>query len=51
MTTVYFHPHASEEMNRAAAWYENQQKELGKRLLAAVQDCIQRIGINPAIYP
>ena len=50
MKTVYFHPHASEEMNHAAAWYESQQKGLGKRFLATVQDCIQRICINPAIY-
>lgn len=51
MTTVYFHPHAADEMNCAALWYENQQKGLGKRFLASIQDCIQRIGVNPAICP
>ncbi len=51
MTSVYFHPHAVDEMNHASAWYEKQQKGLGKRFLAAVQDCIQKIGINPASYP
>lgn len=48
---VRFHPHAQAEMAHAAAWYEAQQGNLGRRFLAAVQDAINRIQINPGLYP
>jgi hypothetical protein len=35
----------------AAAWYQAQQRGLGGRLLAAVADAIQRIALNPELYP
>ena len=51
MNAVRFHLAAEEEMNQAAAWYEMQQKNLGKRFLAAVQDAINRIQLDPELYP
>lgn len=35
----------------AAAWYESQQLDLGKRFLTSVQDAINRIELNPELYP
>jgi toxin ParE1/3/4 len=51
MTKVRFHPLAEAEMVAAAAYYESQQGNLGKRFLAAVQDAINSITINPRLYP
>lgn len=51
MKLVLFHPDAEGEMADAAAWYERQQKDLGKRFLASVQEAINRISVNPALYP
>jgi len=47
MTRLRFHPEAEAEMIAAATWYETQQKGLGKRFLASVQDAATRIQINP----
>ncbi len=38
-------------MVAAAAYYESQQENLGKRFLASVQDAINSITINPRLYP
>jgi hypothetical protein len=38
-------------MIEAAAYYETQQSDLGRRFLAAVQDAINRIVVNPHLYP
>jgi hypothetical protein len=38
MNPVRFHPEAEAEMLSAAKFYEIQQKDLGKRFLASVQD-------------
>jgi hypothetical protein len=35
----------------AAVWYQTQQPNLGKRLLAAVADALNRIQLNPEAYP
>jgi len=51
MTSLGFHPHADAEMMEAAAYYESQQEDLGKRFLSAVQDSLNRIQINPSLYP
>ena len=51
MNAVRFHSEAEAEMNQAAAWYEKQQKNLGKRFLATVQDAINRIQLDPELYP
>jgi plasmid stabilization system protein ParE len=51
MTAVQFHPDAESEMIEAAAHYEAQQPDLGRRFLAAVQDATNRIGVNPQLYP
>ena len=37
-------------MNAAAAYYEDQQKNLGGRFLASVQDALNRIRVNPLMY-
>ena len=50
MKPIRFHPHAEEEMIEAAAHYERQQSDLGKRFLAATQDAINRISLNPHLY-
>ncbi|HRT29062.1 MAG TPA: type II toxin-antitoxin system RelE/ParE family toxin [Kiritimatiellia bacterium] len=51
MKTVKFHPCAEAEMVKAATYYETQQSGLGKRFLAAVQEAVNRIVINPHLYP
>jgi toxin ParE1/3/4 len=48
---VRLHLEAENEMIEAAAYYEAQQADLGKRFLAAVQDAINSILINPRLYP
>ena len=51
MKTVRFYPDAETEMVEAAAYYETQQENLGKRFLTSVQDALNRIQINPLLYP
>jgi len=51
MKPILFHPEAEDEMIDAAEWYEIQQTDLGKRFLSTVQDSINRIQINPLIFP
>jgi toxin ParE1/3/4 len=48
---VRLHPEAENEMIEAAAYYEAQQTDLGKRFLAAIQDAANSILINPRPYP
>jgi hypothetical protein len=50
MIPIRFHPEADAEMMSAAKFYETQQKDLGKRFLASVQDALNRIQVNPLIY-
>jgi hypothetical protein len=38
-------------MLEAAGYYEAQRENLGKRFLASVQDALNRILINPLLYP
>ena len=51
MKAVKFHPDAESEMIKAAAYYEKQQPDLGRRFLASVQDAVNRIMLNPHLYP
>ena len=51
MKIVKFHPDAETEMIEAAAYYETQQSALGRRFLASVQDAVNRILLNPHMYP
>ena len=51
MKVVKFHPDAESEMIEAAAFYEGQQSDLGRRFLASVQDAVNRIILNPHLYP
>jgi plasmid stabilization system protein ParE len=51
MKSVRFHSDAEAEMIAAAAYYERQQNDLGKRFLASAQDAINRIPLNPRLYP
>jgi toxin ParE1/3/4 len=50
MIPIRFHPEAAAEMVSAAKYYETQQKDLGKRFLASVQDALNRIQVNPLLY-
>jgi len=50
MISIPFHPEADAEMVSAAVFYEKQQKDLGKRFLASVQDAFNRIQVNPLLY-
>ena len=50
MKRFRFHPDAEEELIEAAAWYESQQEDLGKRFLTSVQDALNRIVLNPEMY-
>ena len=51
MKPVRFHPEAESEMIDAAVWYETQQEGLGKRFLTSVQDALNRIELNPELFP
>jgi toxin ParE1/3/4 len=51
MKTVAFHPDAQTEMIKAAAYYEAQQRGLGRRFLAAAQAAVNLIAHNPRLYP
>ena len=51
MKPIRFHPEAESEMIEAAVWYESQQTDLGKRFLTSVQDALNRLELNPALYP
>ena len=51
MNPFRFHPEAELEMNQAAAWYESQEANLGKRFLTSVQDALNRIQLHPELYP
>ena len=51
MRKVRFHPEADTEMVEASVYYESQQLDLGKRFLSSVQDGINKIQINPRLYP
>ncbi len=51
MKAVRFNPEAEAEMIDAAAWYESQQADLGKRFLSSVQDAVNRIELKPQLYP
>jgi len=51
MKPIRFHPEAEAEMIQAAAWYEAHQKDLGKRFLTCVQEALNRLVLNPALYP
>lgn len=51
MKSIRFHFEAESEMIEAATWYESQQTNLGKRFLASVQDAINRLELNPSLYP
>ncbi len=51
MKPVRFHAEAELEMIDAAVWYESQHPHLGKRFLASVQDALNRIALNPDLYP
>jgi len=50
MKPALFHPAAELEMIDAAAWYETQQANLGKRFLTSVQDAINRLKLQPNLY-
>jgi hypothetical protein len=51
MISVKFHEAAAKEMVTAARYYESQQLNLGRRFLIAVKDSINRITLNPELYP
>jgi toxin ParE1/3/4 len=51
MMVVKFHPDAEAEMLAAAAYYKNQQPNLGRRFLVAVQDAANRLAATPGLYP
>lgn len=51
MKPVRFHPSAESEMIEAASYYESQQHGLGGRFLVCVQAAINRIQLNPELFP
>ena len=51
MMLVRFHAEAEIEMAEATAYYETHQANLGRRFLTSVQDAINRIQINPLLFP
>ena len=51
MKAVRFHLDAETEMVEAAAYYDAQQPDLGRRYLTAVQDAVNRIAVHPHLFP
>ena len=51
MKIVKFHPAAESELIAASVYYERQQPDLGRRFLVSVQDVVNRIVLNPHLYP
>jgi toxin ParE1/3/4 len=51
MKPIRFHPEAEDEMIQAILYYESLQRDLGRRFLASIQESINRIRINPNLYP
>ncbi len=51
MKPVRFHPEAEAEMIQAAQYYELLQSDLGRRFLTSMQESINRVKINPSLYP
>ena len=51
MKPVRFHPAADAEMVESAVWYESRQQDLGKRFLAAVREALNKIEVNPELFP
>jgi toxin ParE1/3/4 len=51
MSAVKFHEAAAQELTVAAAYYESQQPTLGRRFLLSVHDAVERIVLNPQLYP
>jgi plasmid stabilization system protein ParE len=51
MKSIRFHPEAKAEMMEAAAYYEAQQPQLGRRFLVSVHDALNRLQVNPLLYP
>ncbi|MBL7074928.1 type II toxin-antitoxin system RelE/ParE family toxin [candidate division KSB1 bacterium] len=50
MKPVQFHAEARAELFESIRYYESQQSGLGKRLMAALRDAVQRIQANPLLY-
>jgi plasmid stabilization system protein ParE len=50
MKPFRFHPEAEAELMTAAKFYENRQRDLGKRFLTSIQDALHRIQVNPLLY-
>ncbi len=48
--TIVFHEDVAIDYNEAYAWYEEQQKGLGEKFLAEVNNKIQEIKNNPDSY-
>ncbi|MEW6246878.1 MAG: type II toxin-antitoxin system RelE/ParE family toxin [Nitrospirota bacterium] len=48
---IKFHREASEELERAKAWYEQQRAGLGEAFLHEVESAISRIRDNPTTWP
>jgi toxin ParE1/3/4 len=51
MKQIHFHPDAESEMIASADFYETAQRGLGKRFLTSVKDALNRIAIDPLLYP
>ena len=51
MKAVRFTPDAESELIAAATYYEAQQPHLGRRFRASVQDAVNRMVVNPRLYP
>lgn len=49
MKPVVFHDLAADELDEAAAWYEERQHGLGAEFRIAMEDAIQRIQNNPLV--
>ncbi len=50
MKAYFFHPEAISEADVAATFYEERQKGLGARFVAALDDAVDRVCRNPEIY-
>ncbi|MCP9775108.1 type II toxin-antitoxin system RelE/ParE family toxin [Cyanobium sp. WAJ14-Wanaka] len=48
---IVFHPDAREELNRAISHYEDSERRLGYQFAVEIFAAVERIKINPNLWP
>ncbi len=50
-STIIFYPEAEKEYLESVIWYENNLIGLGQKFINEIENIIERIVINPLIFP